>query len=213
MCLAGPLGESDPGTIDPEADRTNGVTYRSKGRVDESRAGAGVNREPSVAVADPKALMLGQLAHLRAAAVDKLDGLSDAQLRSRPLPSGWSPLEMLNHLLFMERRWVEWGFAGRAVERPQGDRDAAGRFRLALPADRNALEVLAELSGALDEQARRTEVIAAGAELEARAQLGGQFSADPPTLGWILLHVLQEYARHAGQLDVVRELIDRSTGE
>lgn len=34
-----------------------------------------------------------------------------------------------------------------------------------------------------------------------------------PTLAWILLHVLQEYARHVGQLDVVRELLDGSVGE
>lgn len=213
MCLAGPLGESDPGTVDPKADRTNGVTYPFKGWVDESRAEAGVNREPEVAIADPQALMLGQLAHLRAAAVDKLTGLSDSQLRSRPLPSGWSPLAMLNHLLFMERRWVEWGFAGRAVDQPQGDRDADGRFCLVIPADRDAVAVLGELVAALDEQARRTTQIVAAGQLETRAQVGGQFSEDPPTLGWILLHVLQEYGRHVGQLDVVRELLDRSTGE
>jgi hypothetical protein len=43
--------------------------------------------------------------------------------------------------------------------------------------------------------------------------LGGRFSSDPPTLGWILAHLLQEYARHVGHLDVVRELIDGSVGE
>jgi hypothetical protein len=51
------------------------------------------------------------------------------------------------------------------------------------------------------------------AELTDRAKLGGRFSNDPPTLGWILAHLLQEDARHVGHLDVVRELIDGSVGE
>ena len=43
---------------------------------------------------------------------------------------------------------------------------------------------------------------------------GGRFDDDDrPTLNWILFHVLQEYARHAGHLDVVRELTDGVTGE
>ena len=55
------------------------------------------------------------------------------------------------------------------------------------------------------------------AELDSLSALGGRFSDnDPrprPTLAWILIYVLQEYARHAGHLDVARELIDGSTGE
>lgn len=42
--------------------------------------------------------------------------------------------------------------------------------------------------------------------LEERARVGGRFTDDPPTLEWICFHVLAEYARHAGQFDVVREL-------
>ncbi|MFV5995858.1 DUF664 domain-containing protein [Streptomyces sp. NPDC056231] len=38
-------------------------------------------------------------------------------------------------------------------------------------------------------------------------------AASPPDLIWILFHMLQEYARHAGQLDVIRELADGATGE
>ena len=55
--------------------------------------------------------------------------------------------------------------------------------------------------------------MASQAELTERARLGGRFSSDPPTLGWILAHLLQEYARHVGHLDVVRELIDGQIGE
>ena len=37
---------------------------------------------------------------------------------------------------------------------------------------------------------------------------GGRFAEDPPTLEWICFHVLAEYARHAGHLDIVAELAD-----
>jgi hypothetical protein len=65
----------------------------------------------------------------------------------------------------------------------------------------------------LGQIAARTEAAVSKAELTERARLGGRFSTDPPTLGWILAHLLQEYARHVGHLDVVRELLDGSVGE
>lgn len=53
-----------------------------------------------------------------------------------------------------------------------------------------------------------------GVDLSTPAAVGGRFESEPtPTLAAILFHVLQEYARHVGQLDVVRELIDGETGE
>ena len=42
--------------------------------------------------------------------------------------------------------------------------------------------------------------------LDAPASPGGRFADDPPTLEWICFHVLAEYARHAGHLDIVVEL-------
>jgi uncharacterized damage-inducible protein DinB len=174
-----------------------------------------VNTEPSTAVSDLTELLLGQLRHLRGAVRDKLTGMTAEQLQARILPSGWAPLELLNHLVHMERRWLVWGFLGEAVDDPWGDADAADRW--VLPAgDEPAELVFQTLAGRLAEAELRTERIATQASLEARAALGGRFADDdphPPTLGWILLHVIQEYARHAGQLDVVRELLDGAIGE
>jgi hypothetical protein len=57
--------------------------------------------------------------------------------------------------------------------------------------------------------------VAQGASLGDRARVGGRFRTpdEAPTLGWILLHLLQEHARHLGHLDVVRELTDGAVGE
>ena len=66
-----------------------------------------------------------------------------------------------------------------------------------------------------DAEVRRTRELVAGAALTDVARLGGRFTdpeqAPPPAR--ILFHLLQEYARHVGQLDVARELIDGVTGE
>jgi uncharacterized protein DUF664 len=61
----------------------------------------------------------------------------------------------------------------------------------------------------------RSRTIVAGARLHETARSGGRFNPPDhhPALIWILFHLLQEYARHVGQLDVIRELADGSTGK
>ena len=100
------------------------------------------------------------------------------------------------------------GFEAEQVADPWGDHDADSEGWLVAPEDS-----VAELTARLAEIAGRTEAVASQAELTERARLGGRFSSEPPTLGWILAHLLQEYARHVGHLDVVRELIDGQIGE
>ena len=167
--------------------------------------------EPARDLADPKELLLGFLDNYRSVVVAKLDGLPDADLRASRLPSGWVPLALLKHLLFMERRWLRWGFLAEPVADPFGDSD--DRDRWAVGPD----ETLAGLAAALEETGRDTRAIAGAARLADVSRPGGRFPADDPrprpTLGWILVHVLQEYARHAGHLDIARELVDGATGE
>jgi hypothetical protein len=50
-------------------------------------------------------------------------------------------------------------------------------------------------------------------DLTATASPGGRFATDPPTLEWICFHVLAEYARHAGHLDIAVELAEDPAGE
>ena len=172
-----------------------------------------MNHEPSRTLQDPKELLVGQIAGYRRTLFDKLAGLDDRQLRARLVPSGWSPVELANHLFFMERRWIEWGFEAQPVEDPDGDTDENDQWRIGDDTGGDARALVDRWVTVADELAARLDRVAAKNQLETRAGIGGRFSKDPPTLGWILLHVLQEYARHLGQLDIVRELIDNSTGE
>jgi len=84
---------------------------------------------PAIELADPKELLLGYLDFYRSVIARKLDGLTEPQLRGSRLPSGWAPLELLNHLVHMEARWVRWGFAAEQLPEPWGDEDQSGRWR------------------------------------------------------------------------------------
>ncbi|MGL5857917.1 MAG: DinB family protein [Angustibacter sp.] len=160
-------------------------------------------------VTDVRALLLHYLDLYRDAVARKFDGLTEAQARTAVLPSGWTPAQLVRHLTFMERRWFVWGFLGEDVDEPWGDDGPDGRW--SAPDD----VPVTDLVLALHAGGRRTRAVVEAADLETPARAGGRFPHDstPPTLLAIGFHVLQEYARHTGQLDVVRELIDGTTGE
>jgi uncharacterized damage-inducible protein DinB len=163
---------------------------------------------PGTAVADPGDLLVGYLDWYREAVTRKLAGLSEQQLRTPVEPLGWSPLGLVKHLGWVERRWLSWGFAAEDVAvAPPGDDDAEWRV-----AGTDSTESV--LSDYRATTARSRKLIA-GAELSDRARVGGRFTTAEaaPTLGRILFHLLQEYARHVGHLDIARELVDGSTGE
>jgi len=153
------------------------------------------------------AVLLGYLDYFRSVLLDKLDGLSEVDLRTSQLPSGWSPLELLNHLRYVERRWLVWGFLGQPVADPWGDsRD--DRWYV------DPQQTLADLTEGLSDQAAVTRAIVEGRDLSEAGQPSERWAGGPPaTLERILLHLVQEYARHAGHLDIVRELIDGRAGE
>ncbi|MGH3510020.1 MAG: DUF664 domain-containing protein [Nocardioidaceae bacterium] len=162
--------------------------------------------EPEGHVGDVAALLAGYLRAYREVVIGKVEALDPAELRVSRLPSGWSPIELVNHLAFMERRWLVWGFLGEAVDLPWGD-DADGRWHV------DGQTPLSQVVGRLRDVGHRTDVLLAENPLDRTAALGGRFAENPPTLGWICLHVLQEYARHAGHLDIAVELAGGPTGE
>ncbi|MCW2631731.1 MAG: hypothetical protein JWR88_693 [Pseudonocardia sp.] len=123
---------------------------------------------PPVGESDPRELLLGYLDWYRDALMRKLDGLSDAQLRTPVGPLGWSPLGLVKHLGWVERRWLRWGFAAEPVApEPPGGRDA----EFVVAGDEDAASVLTAYR---DEVGRATALIA-GAELGDQARVGGRF--------------------------------------
>jgi hypothetical protein len=162
--------------------------------------------EPRPSTAGPAAMFSDYLDWYRETAIAKVSAVAAGEQRASRLPSGWTPLELLNHLAFMEQRWIVWGFLAEPVEAPWGD-DRDGRWHV--PETTSAEDVV----GFLRSVGERTRAVLAVTPLERAAATGGRFDEDPPTLAWICFHVLQEYARHVGHLDIVVELAGGPTGE
>jgi uncharacterized damage-inducible protein DinB len=163
--------------------------------------------EPTEPAASRAEVFLRYLEFYRSTLVYKLESLPEDRLRATMLPSGWTPVELLKHLTFVELRWFEWGFEGRSIDQPWGDeRDD----RWYVPAE----ESLADLVAALRAQGERTAAIVAAHDLDAVGAPGPRWDGgEPPVLERVLLHVFQEYARHVGHLDIVVELAAGTIGE
>lgn len=163
--------------------------------------------EPA-STSDLRGLMLDYLDFYRGVVAGKVEGLSDAALAESVVPSGWTPAGLVHHLVNVERRWLRWGFLAEPVPDPW--RDATEEGGWVTPASSSS-----DLRRLLDASGADARSIVEAHELTETAAVGGRFSDEDaaPQLQWILLHLIQEYARHAGHLDIARELIDGQTGE
>jgi uncharacterized damage-inducible protein DinB len=163
--------------------------------------------EPTVPASSRTDVFLGYLDYFRSRLVSKLASLPAPELHTSRLRSGWTPLELIKHLRCVELRWLEWGFEGRDVGDPWADQQD-GRWHV------SAGETLAELTAALAAQAARTREIVGSHDLADIGQPGDRWDgADPASLERVLFHLVQEYARHVGQLDIVSELAGGEVGE
>jgi len=136
----------------------------------------------------------------RAEAIDKVRALSPREQRGTRLASGWTPVELLCHLAFVELRWLEWGFEGVEVVDPWGDR-RDDRWYVDEGLSTEAVVARLEAQGARTRQIlRRHDLSEIGLP---SARWDGE---EPPSLERILIHLLQEFARHVGHLDIVAEL-------
>jgi uncharacterized damage-inducible protein DinB len=162
---------------------------------------------PTEPLGSPTDVLLAYLTYERARLIELVASL-DEQERSRSrLPSGWTPLELLKHLTHVERRWLEWGFTGERLDDPWGDR-RDDRWFVA------PTETFAVLLTALNDRAERSHQIISSHALSERGQPSERWDgAEPATLDRIVLHLIYEYARHLGHLDIVCELVGVTTGE
>lgn len=146
---------------------------------------------------DERELYLRWLGFLRGAVVRKAEGLSDEQARWTPDGSLISLLGIVNHLTHVEWRWIDGGMLGAEVSRTEEEFTPGRELTVAaaLTAYRNraaATDAAVRSLPSLTEPCRRME------------------DAD---LRWVLLHLINETARHAGHADATRELLDGTTGE
>jgi hypothetical protein len=162
---------------------------------------------PTLPIPSRAEVFVTYLDYFRSGVIARVEGLSEVESRSSRVASGWTPLELLRHLTFVEMRWLEWGFEGQSVEEPWGD-NRDGRWFVGEDETRE------DVIGQLRAQGFRTRKIIRANDLDTVAQPGPRFQGgDVPTLERILFHIFQEYARHLGHLDIVAELGGGPTGE
>lgn len=148
-------------------------------------------KPPRVADGEAETLRL-LLQFQRQSMVRKVSGLDDTAAADSPVGSGLSLLWLVNHVARMELTWVLVRFAGQDVVVPDGpdSLDDAIDFYRSTWARVDAVGFAAPL----DELCRRPDV------------------DSPVSLRWVLMHLLEETARHAGHADILRELIDGQVG-
>ncbi len=136
----------------------------------------------------------------------------DEQAWHRPVvPSGWTPAGLVEHLGGAEWHWFQGVVCGTVPEPPPGDED--------LPAyDPTAAFVTDEPSAEIirfyRDQCASSDAVLAATPLSARprGKHGVPGEDEPPNVRWVVLHMIEETARHAGHLDIARELLDGQTG-
>ncbi|MEU5950955.1 DinB family protein [Streptomyces sp. NPDC047525] len=133
----------------------------------------------------------------------KCEGLTPEQLALRSVPpSTMSLLGLVRHLAEVERDWRNWLRDGDQLPKLYGERDA-------------------DFDGAVGEQAQvdaayadlAREQAALDAELAQHPDLGERLGKDGFAVRELMVHRIEEYARHCGQADLLRECIDGRVGQ
>jgi len=140
----------------------------------------------------------------RDAVLWKLSGLDDEQLRRPMTSSGTNLLGLVKHLASVEYGWFCETF-GRDSDSLPFDPDDPDADMRAAPGETTA-DIVAFYRRA------REAADAVIAELSL-SDLGTAWSGETVSLRWVLIHMLEDTARHAGHMDIVRELIDGATGD
>jgi hypothetical protein len=156
-------------------------------------------------VAPEREQLAGFLDFLRGTVVMKAAGLTDEQARRSLVPSELTTVAgLVSHLTYVEQYWFGVLFDARPdpwVDRFRDDPDAEFSAGMVTP--------LAELVENYERECARSRAIAAKLDLDATVTRKGE----PVNLRWVLIHMIEETGRHAGHLDLLRELLDGSTGE
>jgi uncharacterized damage-inducible protein DinB len=169
--------------------------------------------EPPVS-ADELGTLLGFLDFLRATLEWKCSGVDAMGLRAAVGTSSMTLGGLLKHMAYVESEWFSRRLHGRDLQPPwdtvdwQADRD----WEWHSAHDDTPEQLMASWKGAVAESRALLGEALAGDGLD---QLAGRSWSDgrAPSLRWILVHMIEEYARHNGHADLLREAVDGLTGE
>jgi uncharacterized damage-inducible protein DinB len=176
------------------ADVTDVAPFTMEGGARQERPAAGSEREILEAFLD----------HQRDTLLWKVSGLTEEQLRKVWTPSGMSLLGLVKHLAYVERNWFQNRFLTRDLPVAWSESDPDGDFRI--EPEETAASIIAFFRAEVAESKR---IVAEAESLDAIAQ----HPRRPHSLRRILVHMIEETARHNGHADLMREATDGQTGE
>lgn len=168
-------------------------------------------RLPVPLTGDEKTMLSAFLDRYRETMIWKLNGLSTEQAARRIVPSPTTLLGIIKHLAYVERGWFRLRFAGEKVTFPwmeeEDDQDPEWRIQ---PGD-----TIENVTALYEDEVARSREIVASASLDDLAKYSGppEHTQNPRSLRWIMIHMIEETARHAGHADILRELTDGSIGQ
>ncbi|MGH7611923.1 MAG: DinB family protein [Candidatus Dormibacteria bacterium] len=135
-------------------------------------------------------------------------GLDEKAWHRSVVPTGWTPAGMLEHLGGAEWHWFQGVVAGKEPELPDDLSEEQPRYdpqTVVFTSDEPSTEVIAFYR----DQCAESDAVLATTPLSARPRgKHGLGEFEPPDVRWVVLHMIEETARHAGHLDIARELLD-----
>jgi hypothetical protein len=168
-----------------------------------------VERREPAQNADERAMLEGWLDYHRQTLAWKCEGLTDAQLRTASAePSGLSLMGLVRHMAEVERGWFRKVLAGDdpgPIYFTDEDRD--GDFHV------TESDTWEEAYTTWQGETATARRLAAGCGLDDLSKGISRFTGEPFSLRWIYTHMIEEYARHNGHADLIRERIDGATGD
>jgi hypothetical protein len=177
------------------------------GAMNETNLPQPCRHDPPVC-ADERAMLESWLEFHRATLLTKLDGLGERELRVRSVPpSRLSLLGLVRHLTSVERNWFRRAFEESSVAVEDAGEPVGDAFEGVEQAD--VARDLASYQEELD-HSRRVARQQQSLDSTGIGVRGGQHIC--PTLRWIYVHMIEEYARHNGHADLLRERIDGVVG-
>ena len=153
------------------------------------------------------------LAFLRAqreAVLSIVAGLNEDAWQRSVVASGWTPAGLVEHLGGAERHWFQGVVADSRTELPWDEGRPPYDPEAPFVCDRPSASII----GYYRDQCARSDAVLAVTPLAAppRGRHGDPLMDEPPDVRWVVLHMIEETARHAGHLDIARELIDGQIG-
>ena len=155
---------------------------------------------------DERSMLVAFLDNYRADLLDRAWGMSTDQMRTPLKPSSLTLGNLLTHMAWVEQHWFRGRFDGKELADPWPmlDWTPGSDPEMAIATTLTADQILDLYNFSVDDSRRRIDAAGSMDQLSVQSRDG----EEPWNLRWIMIHMIEEYARHCGHADLIRQSID-----